>query len=97
MSLAAYTFEDRSEVLSRGFKNKLEIRGQTRPNHIYDKAGSIIIDSDNVSLITRLKLGPQVRVLRFDKKSFFNTVLCFTPYWDYKSYGKEYYSEKLEI
>ena len=48
-------------------------------------------------MITRLKLGPQINVLRFDKKSFFTfftTILGFTPYWDYKCYGNDYYNEK---
>ena len=45
-------------------------------------------------MITKLRLDPQINVLRFDKKSFFNKILGFTPYWDYKSFGKEYYGEK---
>ena len=44
-----------------------------------------------------MRLGPQHNVLRFDKKSFFHTIFGFTTYWDYKNYGKEYYSEKKEI
>ena len=41
-----------------------------------------------------MNLGPHIHVLRFDKKSFFNKILGFTPYWASKSYGNEYYSEK---
>ena len=55
-----------------------------RPNHKHDLSSSIIIDSDNVSLIANLRLGPQIMFFRFDKKSFFNTVLGFTPCWDYR-------------
>ena len=83
----AYTFKDLSIVLSRGFINEFEIRGRMRANHKHDLSDSIIIDSDNVSL-TELRLGPQIRVLKFDKESFFNTVLGFTPYLDYKDFGK---------
>ena len=50
-----------------------------QPNHKHDKSDSIIIDSDKVSLITKLRLGPQIMVSRFDKKMFFNTTLGFTP------------------
>ena len=80
-----YTFRDLSGNLSRSFENEFEIRGRMRP---------VIIDSDNVSLMTKLRLVPQIMVLRFDKKSFLNTILGFTPYWDYKHFGNEYYSEK---
>ena len=58
------------------------------------QSDSIIIDGDNVSLITRLRLNPWFNVLRFDKKTFFNTIIGFTPYWDHKGYDNEYYSEK---
>ena len=67
----AYTFKDLSIVLSRGFNNEIEIRGRMRPNHKHDISDSIIIDSDNVSLITNWRLGPQIMVLRFDENSFF--------------------------
>ena len=65
-----------------------------RPNHKHDLYDSNIIGSDNVSLITKLRLGPQIMVLRYDKKSFFNRFLGVTPYRDYKDYGNEYYSGK---
>ena len=90
----AYTFTDLSTVLSRGFNIEFEIRKRMRANHKHDKSDSIIIDSDNVSLIPTVRLGPQVKVSRLEKKSFFNKILGFTPYWDYKDFGKEYYSEK---
>ena len=93
VSAGAYTFKDLSEVLSRGVENEFEIRGRIRPNHENDESDSIIIDSDNVSLITTLRPGPKHNALKFDKKSFFNTVLGFTPNWDYKSFGNECYTE----
>ena len=94
----AYTFKDLSIVLSRGFIIEFEIRGRMRPNHKHDLSDSIIIDSDNVSLITKLRLGPHIMVLRFDKKSF-NTNLGFSPYWVYKKYigDNDYYSEKKKF
>ena len=92
---SAYTFRDLCEVLSRGFKKEFELRN-LRPNHKHDKSDPIIIESDDVTLITTLFSLYNIKVLRFDKKSFFNTVLGFSPYWDYKNFigrGNEYYSE----
>ena len=83
-----------SIFLSRGFNIESKIRGRMRPNHKHDLSDSVIIDSDNFSLITRLRLGPQIVVLKFKKESIFNSILGFTPYWDYKDFGNEYYSEK---
>ena len=83
-----YTFKDLSLVPSRCFKNEFAIRGRMRPNFKYDSHDSIIIASDNVTLITKIDLRPDIKVLRFDRKSFFNTiflVLGFSPYWDYKN------------
>ena len=47
----AYTFENVSDVLPRGFKSDFEIRGRVRPNYKHEKSDSIIIVSDNVSLV----------------------------------------------
>ena len=92
-----YTFKALSEVLSRGFKNEFELRS-LRKNHIHDKSDSTIIESDNVTLIIKSFSGYDIKVLRFDKKSFFNTVLDFSLYWDYKIFitigDNEYYSER---
>ena len=41
-----------------------------------------------------MHVNPQIHVLRFDKKSFFNTILGFTTNWVYKKYANVYYSEK---
>ena len=75
----AYTFKYVSEVLSRGFKKALELR-KIRPNHKHDKLDSIIIESDNVILITKLVFRHDIKYLRLDKKSFFNTILGLSPY-----------------
>ena len=42
---------------------------------------------------TKLVVRPGIKSIRFDDKSFFNTVLGFTPDWDYKSYN-EHFSQK---
>ena len=94
ISRGVYTFEDLSEVLSRGFKKEFEFIGRIRPNHKYDRSDSIVIESDNVTLINKLNVNPQIHALRFDKKPFFDTDLGFSPYWEYKSYHSEYYKEK---
>ena len=48
-----------------------------------DHKGTLPIEYDGVSLKTKLILSPFV-MLGFNEKSFFNTVLAFTPLWDYK-------------
>ena len=93
-SPAVYTFKDLSEALSRGLKNEFEITGRIRTKHKYDRSNSIIIESDNATLITKMIVNPQIHALRFDNKSFLDTILGFSPYWNYKSYDNEYLSEK---
>ena len=47
---------------------------------------------------TNLILRYDIKALGFDKKSFFNAVLGFSPYWDYKNYigyDNNYYSENF--
>ena len=88
-----YTFTHLADVFSRGFESNFEI-GKLRPYRIDDKSHSVTIECDNVSLITKLIVRHEIRVLRVDKKSFFSTILGFSPYWDCKNYGNEYYSEK---
>ena len=75
----SYTFTDLAEVLSIGFKLNFEI-GKLQPNHIHDRPDSIKIKSDNNSLITKLTVRHVIRDLRFDDKSFFTTVLGFSPF-----------------
>ena len=81
----AFTFNDLSDVPSRGFQNELELR-ILQPNLKHDKSDSIITENDNVTLITKLILRPDIKVMRIDKNSYFNTVLSFSPIWDYKSF-----------
>ena len=53
-----------------------------------------------VTLVTKLDLRPDIMVLSFDKKSFFNTILGFSLHWDYKNFtGHDdniYYIEKKQ-
>ena len=42
----------------------------------------------------KLVVRPGIIAIRFDEKSFFSTVLAFTPAWDYKHYN-EYTSQKV--
>ena len=52
-----------------------------------DHAGTLQIEYDNLNKKVKLILtcfGETFGTLRFDKKSFFHTLLGFTPYWDYK-------------
>ena len=83
-------------VLSRGFRTEFQ-NVHSRADRIPDEFDSILIDSDAVSFITKLTLRRDINALRFDGKSFFNTILCFSPHWDFKniaSYDREFYSEK---
>ena len=93
-SPSLYTFKDISEVLSRGFEKEFEIRGEIQPNTKYDKSDSIIIECDNNTMKTKLIIVYEINALRFDDKSFFNTILGSPPYWDYKSHN-EYVAEKF--
>ena len=91
-----YTFEDLSEVPSRGFKNGFELRKKQRYLKI-DNSDSILIESENVTLITNMISRYDIKVLRFNTKSFFTTILGFSPYCDYTNYigyDDDYYSEK---
>ena len=96
VSPGAYTFKKLSEDISGGFNKEFELR-KIRPNHKLDKHDSIPIENGNFTLITTLTLRPHVRVLWFDSKSFFNTLLGVSQYWDYENrigHGDGYYSEK---
>ena len=52
-----------------------------------DHEGTLQIEYDNSNKKVKLilsRFGSTFETLRFDKKSFFHTLLGFTPYWDYK-------------
>ena len=48
-----------------------------------DHKGTLGIEHDDISLKKKLNLSPLV-TLKFNEKSFVNTLLDFTPFWDYK-------------
>ena len=78
-----YTFKDISEALYNVLQS--EYPG---PANVID------IEYDDISKKTKLFAGYGIMALRFDEKSFFNTILGFTSGWDYKSYNN-YTSQKI--
>ena len=78
-----YTFKDISEVLSNLLQS--EYNGEIN---------KIVIEYDDIAMKTKLVVRPGIIAIRFDEKSFFSTILCFTSRWDYKHYNK-YISQKL--
>ena len=78
-----YTFKDISEVLF----NILQIE--------YPGPSNVInIEFDDITRKTKLVVNIGIIAIRFDEKSFFSTILGFTPGWDYKHYNK-YISQKI--
>ena len=54
----------------------------------------IDIEYDDITMKTKLVVKSGTIAIRFDEKSFFSTVLGFTPGWDYKQ-KNEYNSQKF--
>ena len=42
------------------------------------------IEFNNITVKLNLAVRPGIIAIRFDEKSFFSTILGFTPHWDYK-------------
>ena len=78
-----YTFKDISEALFNILQS--EYPG---PSNVID------IEYDDITMKTKLVVNNGIIAIRFDEKSFFSTVLGFTPVWDYKHYNK-YTSQKV--
>ena len=79
-----YTFKDISEALL----NILQIE--------YPGPSNVInIEFEDITRKTKLVVNIGIIAIRFDEKSFFSTILGFTPRWDYKHYNK-YISQKTE-
>ena len=57
-------------------------------------SSEILIRLDDVTRKTKLVVRSGIIAIRFDEKSFFSTILGFTPEWDYKHYNK-YLSQKI--
>ena len=61
----------------------------------YPSSGSeILIRLDDITRKTKLVVRSGIIAIRFDEKSFFSTILGFTPGWDYKRYN-QYLSQKI--
>ena len=61
----------------------------------YPSTGSeILIRLDDITRKTKLVVRSGFIAIRFDEKSFFSTILGFTPGWDYKHYN-QYQSQKI--
>ena len=78
-----YTFKDISEALFNILQT--EYPG---PSNV------IIIEYDDITGKTKLVVRDGIIAIRFDEKSFFSTILGFTPGWDYKHYNR-YISQKF--
>ena len=78
-----YNFKDNSEALFNILQS--EYPG---PSNVID------IEFDDITMKTKLVVKHGIIAIRFDEKSFFSTVLGFTPGWDYKHYNK-YVSKKV--
>ena len=78
-----YTFKD----ISKALLNILQIE--------YPGPSNVInIEFDDIARKTKLVVNIGIIAIRFDEKSFFSTILGFTPGWDYKHYNK-YISQKI--
>ena len=86
ISPGIYTFKDFSEALF----NILQIE-YPGPSNVID------IEYDDITMKTKLVVRYGNIAVRFDEKSFFNTVLCFTPGWDYKQYNKDTSQKNLNL
>ena len=78
-----YTFKDFSEAL-------FNILQSDCPGD----CNVIVIEYDDIKMKTKLDVKAGIIAIRFDDKSFFSTILGFTPGWDYKHYNK-YISQKI--
>ena len=78
-----YTFKDVSET----FFNILQ------PEYP-EPSNAIDIEYDDITMKTGLVVNSAITAIRFDEKSFFSTVLGFTPGWVYTHYS-EYISQKI--
>ena len=78
-----YTFKDLSEALFSILQHK------------YPRTDSeIVIEYDDITMKTELVVRSGIIAIRFDERSFFSTILGFTPGWDYKHYNN-YTSQKI--
>ena len=57
---------------------------------------TIDIEFDDITMKTKLVAIPGIIDKRYDENSFFNTILGFNPFWDFKHYN-EYFCQKKNI
>ena len=78
-----YTFKDISQVPLNFLQSEYKA-----------DFNKIVNDFDDITRKTKLVVRPGIIAIRLDEKSFFKTILGFTPSWDYKHYNK-YISQKI--
>ena len=78
-----YTFKDISEAIFNILQCEYPVPSNT-----------IDIEDDDITMKTNLDVKAGIIAIRFDEKSFFSTILGFTPGWYYKHYNK-YISQKI--
>ena len=78
-----YTFKDISEALYNILQSDCP-----------GDCNVIVIEYDDIKMKTKLVVQSGIIAIRFDEKSFFSSILGFTPGWDYKHYNK-YTSQKI--
>ena len=79
-----YTFKDISEALFNILQHEYPSSSDSE----------ILIRLDDITRKTKLVVRSGFIAIRFDEKSFFSTILGFTPGWDYKRYN-QYLSQKI--
>ena len=78
-----YTFKDFSKILFVILQPEYELYNN-----------SVDTEYDDITMKTKLVVRSGIIAVRFDKKSFFCTILGFISGWDYKHYN-EYTSQKF--
>ena len=76
------TFKDFSKALFNILQPECELYNNSVHN-----------EYDDITMKTIFVVRPRIIVIRFGEKSFFSTILGFTPSWDYK-HCNEYISQK---
>ena len=72
ISPGIYNFKDISEVLLKYLQSEYPGRSKVIDNEF-----------DDINRKTKLDVKDGLIAIGFDEKSFFNTILSFTPHWDY--------------
>ena len=78
-----YTFKDYSEDLLKNLQAEYKR---------YLKA--IDVEFDDITMKTKLVVTAGIIAIRFHEKSFFSTILGFTPHWDYE-HNNKYISQRI--